>query len=228
MSFVIRFLDDNFNINEKSIGCYHMIKSDSESLFNQIIKVISENNLDINKCVAQCYDGASVMSGMYIGVQERIRSKVSHALYVHCYAHRLNLCLIQILQNVPFIVNFFNTVQEIYKFLMNGQTRYELFIEAQKDHNLPVLHLERLVGTRWAYWYRSISKINLRYTEIIEVLSILIKEGDQTARATGILNEISKFSFIIMMFGMKSLLKVTHCASTELQNSNIILSAAID
>lgn len=40
MSFVIRFLDDNFNIHEKFIGCYHMVKSDSESLFNQIIKII--------------------------------------------------------------------------------------------------------------------------------------------------------------------------------------------
>lgn len=51
--FVIRFLDDNFNIHEKSIGCYHMVKSASESLFNQIINIISENNLNINKCVAK-------------------------------------------------------------------------------------------------------------------------------------------------------------------------------
>jgi len=168
------------------------------------------------------------MSGAYTGVQERIRSKVSHAIYVHCYAHRLNLCLIQTLQNIPFVVNFFNTVQETYKFLMNSQTRYELFTKVQKDHNLPVLHLERLVDTRWAYWYSSLSKINSRYTEIIEVLSILGEEGDQTARATGILNEMSKFSFIIMAIAMESLLKVIHCASTELQNSSIILPAAID
>lgn len=168
------------------------------------------------------------MSGAYTAVQERIRSKGLHALYVHCFAHCLNLCLIQSLQNIPFIVNFFNTEQEIYKFLMNGQIRYELFIKAQKDHNLPVLHLERLVDTRWAYWYSSFSKINSRYTKIIEVLSILCKEGDQTARATGFLNEMSKFSFIIMMIGMKSLLKVIYCTSTELQNSSNILPVAID
>jgi len=81
-------------------------------------------------------------------------------------------------------------VQETYKFLMNGQSRYELFIKVQKDHNLPVLHLERLVDTIWAYWYSSLSKINSRYTEIIEVLSILGEEADQTARANGVLNEM--------------------------------------
>lgn len=39
---------------------------------------------------------------------------------------------------------------------------------------------------------------------------------------------MSKFSFIIMMFGIESLLKVIHCASTELQNASIILPAAIN
>lgn len=62
---------------------------------------------------------------------------------------------------------------------------------------------------------------------LIEILSILCKEGVQMARVTGILNEMSKLSFIIMMIGMESLLKAIHCVSTELQNSSIILAIAI-
>lgn len=228
MSFILRFLDEDYNICEKSIGCFHMTKSDAVTLSDQIFKIIVDNNLNINNCVAQCYDGASVMSGAYTGVQERIRDKVPHAIYIHCYAHRLNLCLIQTLQNIQYVDNFFNTIQELYKFLMNGQIRYELFVKAQSDKNLPILHLERLVETRWAYWYSSLNKINSRYTEIIEVLTILSKKGDQTARASGILTEISTFSFIITICAMESLLKVIHCASTELQDSNIILPVAID
>lgn len=108
------------------------------------------------------YDGASVMSGKYSGVQERIRSEVPHTMYVHCYAHRLNLCLVQTLQNIPYICNFFNTIQNLYKFIMNSQIRYVLFVKAQKDRNLDVIHLEMLVDTRWAYCYTSIKKINIR------------------------------------------------------------------
>jgi len=55
-----------------------------------------ENNLDINKCIAQsqCYDEASVMSGVFSGVQKRTADVVPQAIYVHCYAHQLKLCLI--------------------------------------------------------------------------------------------------------------------------------------
>lgn len=47
--------------------------------------------------VGQCYDGASFMSWKFSGVQETIRFKIPHAVYVHCYTHRLNLWLVQTL-----------------------------------------------------------------------------------------------------------------------------------
>jgi len=45
------------------------------------------------------------------------------------------------------------------------------FVKAQKDKNLDVIHLERLIDTRWAYWYTSIKKINMRFSELLEFLS---------------------------------------------------------
>lgn len=53
---------------------------------------------------------------------------------------------------------------------MNGQTRYEMFVEIQQKKNLDILHLERLVETRWSYWFTSLKKIKLRFAEIKEVL----------------------------------------------------------
>ena len=42
--------------------------------------------------VAQCYDGASVMSGRLNGLQAIMRKDVCpKGIYVHCWAHRLNL-----------------------------------------------------------------------------------------------------------------------------------------
>lgn len=97
MSFLLRFVDKDLNVCEKSIGCYHMKKSNAESLATEIMRILQTNKLDKMNCIGQCYDGASVMSGKYAGVQERIRLEVPHAIYVHCYAHRLNLCLVQTL-----------------------------------------------------------------------------------------------------------------------------------
>lgn len=105
-----------------------MEKCDAFSLSQDIFNIVINNNLDIQKCIAQCYDGASVMSGVFSGVQKRVADTVSHAVYIQCHAHRLNLCLIQTIQNNTVVVNFFDTVQSLYKYLMNGHTRYELNI----------------------------------------------------------------------------------------------------
>ncbi|KAF0766250.1 zinc finger MYM-type protein 1-like [Aphis craccivora] len=177
MSFLLRFMDNDFNIWEKSIGCYHMKNSNAESLANKIFKILSTNKLDKMNCIGQCYDGASVMSGDFLWVQERIRSEVPHG---------------------------------------------------QKDKNLDVMHIERLIDTRWAYWFISIKKIVMRFSELLEVLSVLSNEGDQTARAIGILNEMSTLPFILTSLSMEALLQTVHCASLGLQNSNVIQSVAVN
>ncbi|KAL4088993.1 hypothetical protein QTP88_024071 [Uroleucon formosanum] len=178
LSFLIRFVDINFNIFEKVLGC--------------------------------------IMSGVYLGVQQKISEIVPHAVYIHCYAHRLNLCLVDCIQNVPLIVDFFDTIQNLYKYLMNSQTRYELFIEAQKNKNVKVINLERLFGT-----------LRSRYTVIIEVLTFLTEHGDQIVKAVGLLKILSTFKFIMILEVMVSVLECIHCLSCELQNSNIILSKAM-
>lgn len=101
------------------------------------------------------------MSGLFSGVQKRVAEVVPHAIYVHCYAHRLNLCLNNTIQDVKPVVDIFDTIQGLYKYLMN--TRYELFINIQKKKNIKVLHLERLVEPRWSYWYSSLQKVSKRY-----------------------------------------------------------------
>lgn len=53
MSFLIRFVDRELNICERSIGCYHMANSNAESLASEIIKILSINKLDIMNCIGQ-------------------------------------------------------------------------------------------------------------------------------------------------------------------------------
>jgi len=53
-------------------------------------------------------------------------------------------------------------------------------------------------------------------------------QGDQTARASGLLEEISSFKFILILNIMKKILKSINCLSNELQSSSIIFSKAMD
>ena len=46
-----------------------------------------------NKVIAQCYDGTAVMAPGLKGVQAKIKEIIPQALFVHCYAHSLNLVM---------------------------------------------------------------------------------------------------------------------------------------
>ena len=56
------------------------------------------------------------MSGIYSGVQERIKEHSPNAVYVHCVCHLLNLVLHDAADCCVEMKTFFGTVEEVYKF----------------------------------------------------------------------------------------------------------------
>lgn len=109
VSFIVRFVDDSLQIHEHLLGFYKTNHNNSETLTNLIKYVLSENGLNIKNFRGQCYDGAAAMRGSYSGVQARIREENPLALYVHCYAHILNLCLVDLSKQVAYVRNIFGT-----------------------------------------------------------------------------------------------------------------------
>lgn len=52
------------------------------SLSTFLVDKLTEYGIDMQFCVGQCYDGASVMRGSVNGVQAKIKEKVPHAAYI--------------------------------------------------------------------------------------------------------------------------------------------------
>jgi len=70
-------------------------------MYHKILSTIQTLGLDIALCRGQAYDGASSMSGAVSGVQRRIKLDVPNAIYVHCYAHKLNMVLLNTVEAIP-------------------------------------------------------------------------------------------------------------------------------
>jgi len=71
------------------------------------------------------------MSGGIGGVQAKCKVENKNILYVHCYAHCLNLALVDSVcekdnrfKNNRCIFNFFGTIQFIYIFIEGSPTRH--------------------------------------------------------------------------------------------------------
>ncbi len=207
-----------------------MKELNAAALAHAIQTAVADNNLDWKTCVAQCYDGASVMSGSFSGVQALVKDIAPHVLYVHCLAHRLNLVLVATVKNIAEVCEFFATVQEVYVFLTGSTPRHELFCEAQREANLEVLELERLVDTRWSYWYRSVRKIKLRLSSIfqtLEALHLQRADGEASAKANGLLRTMKSLTFIQTLLIMEMLLGYVNSLSEELQRATVCLPSAL-
>ncbi|XP_008184893.1 zinc finger MYM-type protein 1-like [Acyrthosiphon pisum] len=129
VSIVIRYVVINHNessisVKESFLGFFVIEKHGAQDYEELITNILVKLNIDINKCRGQGYDGASVMSGVYSGVQKRIKVKVPTASYVHCCAHNLNLVISDAAKSSQKVVSFFETVQAVLNFFSASAPRW--------------------------------------------------------------------------------------------------------
>lgn len=96
LSLCLRFVGRRDScIKERFVGLTDVHELNAASLAGEIMRKIGELGLETKKCVSQCYDGASVMSGHLAAIQAIVQCTLGHeCLYVHCYAHHFNLVLV--------------------------------------------------------------------------------------------------------------------------------------
>ena len=89
LSLCLRYVNKNLEVNERFVGFSDLCDLDAKALAEKIVVRLQVLGLDVKQCIAQCYDGASVMSGQVSGVQQRLREIVGNGcVYIHCHAHR--------------------------------------------------------------------------------------------------------------------------------------------
>lgn len=132
VSFVVRYLHD-MTIKERFIEVCNVDSTTGQELENTVFSLLQKNGLELNKMYGQGYDGAANMSGMYRGLQARIRAHNEKALYVHCKAHCLNLVLVEAAKSSKHFVTFFNLVEKLYAFCTGSPKRHAALVRFQES-----------------------------------------------------------------------------------------------
>ncbi|XP_011407407.1 PREDICTED: zinc finger MYM-type protein 1-like [Amphimedon queenslandica] len=151
MSLAVRYVDiEEGCVHEHFIAFMQAEHQDAESLSSYIKQALITYDFDINKMVSQGYDGASIMSGHCSGVQTRVREFAPLAVYIHCYAHVLNLVLVDSVRSVATASEFFVLLEALYV-LVSSSKIHALFVKLQRQCNpnqqpLEFKNSQRLVG----------------------------------------------------------------------------------
>ena len=105
MCIAIRWVDSSYTIHETALGLVQLPDTKAMTLFGVIKDVLLRCSLPVTHCIGQAYDGASNMSGVRNGVQALMKKESDLCLYVHCFAHSLNLCVQEVTKQCELLCN---------------------------------------------------------------------------------------------------------------------------
>ena len=182
-------------------------------LFETLCAVLKSHDIDVTHLRGQCYDGASNVSGIRTGLQARIKEISPSALFVHCYAHVLNLVIVDAMTSNTTARDFFGTLQNsgvrIYSHMhettcciaVYTQQQAEIHASSGSTKSFQVRTPKSLCETRWACRANAINTFNATVGAIVGTLKI-IRETETKAKiaaeAKGLLSNID-FEFVLSL-----------------------------
>uniref|UniRef100_H2ZVV1 DUF4371 domain-containing protein n=1 Tax=Latimeria chalumnae TaxID=7897 RepID=H2ZVV1_LATCH len=160
MAICIRWVDKFFEILEDCIGLVQLDATDAQYLTTAVKDMLVHCMLPPSACQGQAYDGAGNMAGKLHGLAEL---KLA-ALYVHCFAHCLNLCLQDSTHQCIMIRIFYLDIcMDIEKLV-----RYSAFEQFQKEFASEEVSIKPLCPTRWTVRTGAINAILVNYHALLE------------------------------------------------------------
>ena len=232
LSIVIRYVDvDTANQHERFLTYIQASSLNAEGLSSYILTALHDHGLDPNNIVSQGYDGASVMSGHCSSVQQRIKAVAPMAVYIHCYAHCLNLVLVDSTKSVAEAAEFFALLELLYIFMSTSKV-HTIYIQQQSSLNptKPIRQLQRLSDTRWACRFNAVDAVCSTYDSILATLQSIMDGNDKVkaTEASGIFLQIHSFKFLLTLIIFWRILSCTKGLSDHLQSTKIDMSKAAD
>lgn len=115
------------------------------------MSITSKYSIDWKKNLyAQAYDGAAAMQGIYFGLKTLIQQQNPKAIYVWCFAHLLNLVVVNTCDSCVDTKNFLGDVQALV-FFIKAHKKTAIFVECQKKlyENKRVQRMKSFSDTRW-------------------------------------------------------------------------------
>lgn len=210
IAIAIRYVK-NGSVKESLLTVTTTKNLDAATFTEATLNILTENKIDLNRILSQCYDGASVMSGNVSGVAARIQKKIGRPVpYIHCFNHRVHLVVVRTISEMPFIRQFFDQCIMIHEFFHHG--KIAALYEGKS--------IGRLLEQRWSGHLATTKVIFENYSLILKTLEEIKKgkfSGEDIAKSIGIKKVIFTMNFRFAMVVAKKILSLLQPADAALQ-----------
>lgn len=214
-AIILRYVNNDFSPIEAFLGFYKVKSTDGLTFFLFIKNVLISNGLQLEYLRRQCYDGAVPMRGAYKGIQSRIKEENPLALYVHCNAHILHLCFVDISKQTSHVRNVFGTLSTLHNFINASSKRQSVFDNMRSKLNIKMddgpSTLKSLSDTRWSCRIDALESLLFNYQVVIDSLEN-ISENDSIhgSDANSLLKSMKTFEFFFCVYFFKDIMLITN------------------
>ena len=224
MSVCVRYVQKSkCRIVESFLGFIPLNMLTAEYFSSTIITFLTDVGLDVTKCIAQSYDGASVMAGVKNGVQKLIRDASKNTCpYIHCHAHRLNLVLADVAKRVDVVADTVGLMEAIYAFQSSSTIRHRVFLNSQKNE-ARILSIPQQSDTRWVCKYAGVQYFCTRFGCTVQALTDISQSQNrkEAAEAQGLAQQLQSFEVLFILNVLHDLLAITQSLSLQLQSTTL-------
>jgi len=193
-SVVIRYVKDAVP-KEDLLALATSKKHDAKSMCETILTTVSDSGLEPSHILAQCYDGASVMSVKNGGVQSLVSKALQkYVPYVHGFNHQLHLVVVHAVSQQPEFQQYFEVCDMLYNFL-----RRPTLTRLYKGNKMKCL-LEQ----RWSGHLAITTAMLDSYDDIVDVLTTCGTsaevDGNTSIETSGPLQKVENAKFLFIAY----------------------------
>ncbi|PIA27349.1 hypothetical protein AQUCO_07900003v1 [Aquilegia coerulea] len=195
----------------------------------------------------QGYDGPSNIQGQFNGLKALILNENKSAIYVHCFAHQLQLALVHVAKDIKEIASFFTSVSNIVNVVgvsckrrdnLRNKQAAKVFMQFKSGELSSGRGLNQEIGlkrpsdTRWGSHYGTLVNFIVIFSSVVEVLDEVMEESsssDKKGETQVLLDLMHSFEFCFILHLMRNLLGIINDLSKALQrkDQNIVNALAL-
>uniref|UniRef100_A0AAR2KLQ3 HAT C-terminal dimerisation domain-containing protein n=1 Tax=Pygocentrus nattereri TaxID=42514 RepID=A0AAR2KLQ3_PYGNA len=222
LALCVRYVNSQDMVKERFLGFCKLKAFDANTITETIETQLVKHGLEHLTCVAQAYDGASVMRGAVGDVQAHFKEKHPEAIYIHCYAHELNLVLCHTCKAIPEACDVFDMLESVYSFFSTSLVFHDKLKALKNQLGIGEGELVQLSRTRWSCQIDSINAILKNLPAVIQTL-----QNISTPLAIGLQSKLCRFATVYMLVMFQKLFSVTEGLHKYLQRESVDLAQAM-
>ena len=149
MTIILRYMPTEGKIPKERLFSVVQCKSSTAMIIKeQICENLRDTGLDLKYLIGNSTDGAANMQGTYNGFSSHLSLVVPEQIHIWCYAHILNLVMVDTTSKIIEISNLFSLLNLIAAFIKESYKRMDIWAELVKESG-DTRRLNTIGTTRW-------------------------------------------------------------------------------